>query len=181
MSSEVWPQYAESFRAYDLNGDGYITYEDLRLLQTRLSRSGEFNQHMEKLWKFLSASLDVNRDQRVDLDEWFEAWAEMREIADSYDSFPAWFQNYCDFIFDLLDEDGDGRVEEAEYDRLLQAFGRQPLPGVFASLDVDNAGSLSRRQLREAIFDFTCVNHERNVRFWGQPGGPSGDSPPTVL
>lgn len=172
MSTEVWPQYAESFRAYDLDGDGYITRKDLEVLEARLSRSGDFNQHIERLWRFLAASLDTNHDHRLDLEEWFEAWREMREIADGYDSFPVWFQNYCDFLFDLLDEDGDGRVEEPEYDRLLRAFGRRSLPGVFASLDLDGAGSLSRQQLRDAIFDFTCVNHERNVLFWGEPAEP---------
>ena len=168
MSAEIWPQYAESFRAYDLDGDGYITRNDLLELESRLDRTGEFNQHIEQLWKFLAASLDLNHDHRVDLAEWFEAWREMREIADGYDSFPIWFQNYCDFIFDLLDEDGDGRVEEAEYNRLLGIFRRTPLPGVFASLDVDGAGSLDRQQLRDAIYDFTCVHDERNVRFWGK-------------
>lgn len=171
MSNDVWAQYAESFRAYDLDGDGYITRHDLVELERRLGRAGEFNEHIERLWRFLAASLDTNHDHRVDMQEWFEAWREMREIADSYDSLPVWFRNYCDLIFDLLDDDGDGRVEEAEYNRLLAVFGREPLPGVFASLDEHGKGSLDRQQLQDAIYDFTCVHDERNVRFWGSPTG----------
>lgn len=169
MSHEIWPQYAESFRAYDLDGDGYITRHDLELLEAKLGRSGEFNQHIEQLWRFLAASLDLNHDHRLDLEEWFEAWREMRDIADSYDSFPVWFQNYCDFIFDLLDEDGDGQVLESEYDRLLAVFGRRPTPGVFAGLDAEGKGSINRAQLREAIFDFTCVHEDKSASFWGTP------------
>ncbi len=169
MSGEIWAQYAESFRAYDLDGDGFITRADLAELERRLGRSGEFNQHIEQLWKFLAASLDTNRDHRVDLEEWFEAWREMRDIADSYDSFPIWFRHYCDFIFDLLDEDGDGLVVEAEYEHLLAVFNRRPVPGVFASLDEEGKNALTRAQFHEAVFDFTCVREERNVRFWGQP------------
>lgn len=167
MSSDVWAQYFESFDAYDLNGDGFITRDDLVELAARLGRPGCFNEHIEQLWKFLAASLDVDHDHRVDAHEWFEAWRELREIADSYDSFPVWFRNYCDFIFDLLDEDGDGQVLESEYERLLTVFGRQPLPGVFAALDLEGKGSLTREQLQGAIFDITCVHDEKNVRFWG--------------
>ena len=167
--TDIWQQYKESFDAYDLDGDGYITRADLDELESRLGRSGEFVEHLDKLWRFLAASLDTNRDQRVDLQEWYEAWREMREGADNYDSLPCWFRNYCDLIFSILDEDGDGHVVESEYERFLAVFGREALPGVFAELDSDKSGTVTTEQLQNAVYDFTCVHDERNVRFWGRP------------
>ena len=68
-----------------------------------------------------------------------------------------------ELVFEVFDQDEDGKVNQAEWGQLLAAFNESPVyaPLVFPSLDQDHDGWLTKGEIRELFINF-CYSDDPN-------------------
>ena len=64
-------------KKYDLDGDGYITREEVDIV---LSRMGDHHDdgYLEKLFNFVFENFDTDGDGRISLPEWYNAFRHIK-------------------------------------------------------------------------------------------------------
>ncbi|GHE47408.1 EF-hand domain-containing protein [Streptomyces capitiformicae] len=139
------------FATMDADGDGVITAHDYL---SRIERVVQATGRTEddplvvtaraeglKAWEVM----DANADGRLTFDE-YDAWVD----ADKFD-------NVCRFalgsLFDLVDTDGDGALDRAEFTTLRTALNNPAdnAEAAFNTLDIDGDGRVARDAYLAAI------------------------------
>lgn len=118
---------------YDTNKDGVIEKVDfddaLDKVKTLHKWSSEDKQFLEaqallnKIWEGLRSRADVNKDGKIQKDEWCKMWGECIGDVAAGKGFPAWQQDYMEFMFYANDTSGDGFIDEGEYTAVYQLLG----------------------------------------------------------
>ena len=125
----------EAFNEADTDGDGKLSYEELKdLLQTL-----GLKEDKEKLNKFVTA-LDMDGNGTIDL-------AEFQSIVNMIDAkTTVTFEQQLREIFDLYDADGSGNIDQAELAQLMATLGYdltdQELHAMIAEVDMDRDGDI---------------------------------------
>lgn len=150
------------FNLYDLNNDGFISLEDdfVRFLDVLVgagyleSASEKYNRMRSEsvaLWNDLRDHADKNRDERVNLNEWLTWHNALDEKVEAGATFP--FEQYFATMFSIMDMDGTGYVTPDEYQLLLKLYDvrieDREAQEIFAALDRDDDGRLSREEVAE--------------------------------
>jgi len=118
---------------YDQNGDGVIEKVDFDECLEKIVKLHHWSSNekaftdaqatLMKIWEGLRSRADVNNDGRIQKDEWCKMWSEcIKDVADGK-GFPAWQQDYMEFMFYANDTSGDGLIDEGEYTAVYQLFG----------------------------------------------------------
>ncbi|WP_030772476.1 EF-hand domain-containing protein [Streptomyces sp. NRRL F-2664] len=157
-------KYAQWFRGADVDGDGFITQKDVRLMSGRYiaardtapdSATGRrLTEAMDDFWAHVIAPMDQDGDGKVDLREMTEGFK--RALTDRALA-PQQTGPATDLFFDLADLNADGVIDQAEFQ---QMFGRvADVPGedcaaVFAALDRNGSGGLDRAEFHQALQEF---------------------------
>jgi Ca2+-binding EF-hand superfamily protein len=148
MASEFQrKKIAGVFDAMDADGDGFLEKEDFAALTARwtATRSAGDEVRLAKVmmgwWDTLLAASDLDRDDRVTLDE-------VLLVVDRLDTMPEAVTGTAEAMFEATDEDGDGRISAEEYHRLIEAWSGQETDtdAVFPLLDRDGDGHLSKEE-----------------------------------
>jgi Ca2+-binding EF-hand superfamily protein len=168
---------AHQFRIYDTNADGVLERTDLlrvadALAEARGHEPGSapyesLAAHYEALWAPLQRRSGGSLRARVTL-EAFLLWHE--EVLADLASYDKTLGAMAGLLFDVFDEDSDGVVHLAEYERFARATG---IPGTPASwfprLDLDGDGRLTRDEVRALAeqFYFSDDPHAPGNWFFG--------------
>lgn len=174
-------KYADYFARLDRNDNGVLEREDfatyVAAIADALSAAGSTptDEALDRLrtatttfWTMLVATLDVDGDQAIDLGELVGAFSQAAIDAEHNGVVPPWAAEHAVATFRVLDVDGDGAIDHAEYDAYLSAI-RSPADSAaaFALLDVNGDGAI---QLADV---------EKRYREWLESG--DRDAPGNVL
>ncbi|HEX7307176.1 EF-hand domain-containing protein [Lentzea sp.] len=157
-------KYRQWFRGADVDGDGVITIQDVRLMGERFIQSRGATQGsetarrltdgLEAFWANVIAPMDGDGDGKVDLREMTEGFR--RALADR-SLYPHQVGPVADCYFDLIDADGDDRVDQAEFGEIFGMAGNvstEDCAAVFKALDLDGSGGLDRAEFHQALTEF---------------------------
>jgi Ca2+-binding EF-hand superfamily protein len=168
---------AHQFRIYDTNADGVLERTDLlRVADALAAARGDepgsaayqtLSTHYEELWAPLQRRAGGALHAKVTL-EGYLAWH--TEVLADVTTYEKALGRMAGLLFDVFDEDGDGVVNLAEYERFARCTG---IPGTPASwfprLDLDNDGRLTRDEVRALAeqFYFSDDPHAPGNWFYG--------------
>ncbi|XVS62222.1 EF-hand domain-containing protein [Actinosynnema sp. CA-299493] len=157
-------KYRQWFKGADVDGDGVITREDVRLMGERyIAARGDASESetarrltdgLDAFWASVIAPMDQDGDGKVDLREMTEGF---RQALADPTLYPHQVGPVGDCYFDLIDLDGDDRVDQAEFGEIFGLAGNvspEDCAAVFDALDVDGSGGLSRDEFHQALAEF---------------------------
>ncbi|SDF36023.1 EF hand [Lentzea fradiae] len=157
-------KYRQWFRGADVDGDGVITVQDVRLMGERFTTARgaasasetahRLTEGLAAFWANVIAPMDVDGDGKVDLREMTEGFH--RALAD-----PSLYSQQvgpvADCYFDLIDLDGDDRIDREEFREIFGLAGNvspEDCSAVFDALDLDGSGGLDRAEFHQALLEF---------------------------
>ncbi|MEL6381008.1 MAG: calcium-binding protein [Cyanobacteria bacterium J06626_18] len=158
------------FSMYDSDYTGTLVKDDFELMFKKLSTLRNWSRRsprclvlQDKLmrkWQGLEKKADTHDNDEISLDEWLAYYDEV--LADSK-ACSEIVSDLIEIIFDVFDQDEDGKVSQAEWGQLLAAFNESPVyaPLVFPSLDKDQDGWLTKTEIRE-LFHAFCTGDDPN-------------------
>lgn len=143
------------FSAMDANGDGFLEESDFRALAARWSavRGPGDHQRLTDLmlgwWATLLAASDLDRDDKVTLDE-------VLLVVDELPDMPKAVITTADAMFEAIDQNQDGLISASEYRQLIETWTGQTADtdATFPLLDADGDGNLSRSEFASLWFEF---------------------------
>ena len=111
---------------------------------------------------------EPDRDGRITLEEYRAA---MMAVFVDVDEFDDMFLEVSESLLALADTNGDGRVEAAEFQVLLQARGLSEAECAiaFAHVDADGDGSISLQEYVDAVHDYYTNPAEGTPGSWLYP------------
>ncbi|WP_091617116.1 EF-hand domain-containing protein [Amycolatopsis saalfeldensis] len=157
------------FGAMDADGDGFLTEADFaalaqRWVAARGAHAGSpevkrLSEIMLGWWTTLLAASDVNRDGQVTVDE-------VLLVVDQLGDMPDAVTGTAAAMFEAIDENGDGRISQSEYRRLIETWNgtgtgtatATATDEIFPILDLDGDGYLSADEFAEHWTEFWAGN-----------------------
>ncbi|KAK3705437.1 hypothetical protein RRG08_034013 [Elysia crispata] len=117
----------------DTNKDGVIekcdfdeAVEKISSLHHWKSNDAAFKEAQDKvnkIWDGLREQADKNKDGKITKEEWQKMWEGCIKDVVEGKPFPAWQQDYLEFMFYANDTSGDGFIDRDEYTAIYQLFG----------------------------------------------------------
>ncbi|MER6398758.1 EF-hand domain-containing protein [Kitasatospora sp. NPDC001603] len=157
-------KYGQWFRGADTDGDGFITRQDVRAMSERYiaargtapdsATARRLTDGMDEFWTNVIAPMDQDGDGKVDLREMTEGFK--RALTDPA-RFPEQIEPVTNCFFDLVDLNGNGKIEQAEFQLMFNSISGVPgedCAEVFAALDRDGSGALDRTEFHQAVSEF---------------------------
>jgi len=116
---------------YDTNKDGVIDKVDFEEALEKVTKLHNWGKDeiaknqvtLDKIWEGLRAQCDINNDGKVQKNEWIKMYGECIKNVASGKEFPAWQNDYMEFMFYANDTSGDGFIDEGEYAEVYKLFG----------------------------------------------------------
>jgi Ca2+-binding EF-hand superfamily protein len=151
------------FRAMDADGDGFLTEADFAALAARWvaargvhagsPEAERLSEIMLGWWTTLLAASDVNRDGQVTVEE-------VLLVVDQLGDMPDAVTGTAGAMFEAIDENGDGRISQSEYRRLIETWNGAgtATDEIFPILDLDGDGYLSAAEFAEHWTEFWAGN-----------------------
>ncbi|MDX8054326.1 EF-hand domain-containing protein [Lentzea sp. BCCO 10_0798] len=155
---------ARRFRTYDTDGDGFIEREDFTQAGERTTKAFglavddpkavRFHDMLIGLWEHLSSVADRDRDGRISVDEYKNAFA--NGLLETPESFDEGYVPFLDALMSIADEDDDGKLtleEHVKWTGALLHLSERDARGIHDLLS-DEDGLLSTEALLAAIREF---------------------------
>jgi len=158
------------FGALDADGDGRLTEDDFEVFALRLVQAfGEapgsptatvVRHHYRELWRAVARRSDLDDDGAVSQAEYLR-WL---DTASHDDGFDRDVRPLAEAVVLLVDADGNGVAEVAEFTRLLRACGLSDVEAAdaLAAVDHDGNGSVSVVEIVRVVRDF-CLAPARST------------------
>ncbi|MGW6934572.1 EF-hand domain-containing protein [Lentzea sp. NPDC054927] len=167
-----------TFAHYDVNGNGVIELADVYALANRLlrafgepassERGRDLVEAYDRFWEMLVNHCDADRDGRIGPEEYREA---MIELVLEGGPINMDFLEIVQSLLDLMDTNGDGRVDTDEFQVLLKARGLSEAECglAFTHLDTDGDGAISVQEYVAAVRDYYTNPAEDTPGSWLYP------------
>jgi Ca2+-binding EF-hand superfamily protein len=152
------------FNVWDTNGDGAITAEDPKQVAQNLAKLQGLEPGSPEHERFYSGfmsyqddflkTVDVDESGRVTLEEWL---AYHEEMLKDEGRFEATALTSIKVMFELMDQNRDGKITLEEYGEWMKAFriGEQgTTEEVFQKLDLNENGTLSKEEVLQLTREF---------------------------
>jgi Ca2+-binding EF-hand superfamily protein len=172
MASELQRRkVAGVFHAMDVDGDGFLEREDFQALAKRWTAvrnltTGDpdyagLTELMMGCWEILLAASDLDRDDRVSLDEVLLVVDRLPAMLDAVKATAA-------AIFAAIDKNGDDLISANEYRQLIETWTGRPVDtdSVFHRLDLDGDGHLSREEFTAFWVEFWAGDDPTSPGTW---------------
>jgi Ca2+-binding EF-hand superfamily protein len=159
------------FYALDADQDGYLEEEDFQCLTDRWNQIRGYQpgtpEHermtavMMGWWQALLAASDLDRDNRVTLDEVMLVVDQLPHVRDQVLAT-------AHSMFEAVDENGNGEVSPAEYNQMITAWKGYDVDtdGAFRFLDANGDGHLSREEFADLWADFWIGDDQASPSKW---------------
>ncbi|WP_330275953.1 EF-hand domain-containing protein [Lentzea sp. NBC_00516] len=157
-------KYRQWFNGADADGDGVITRRDVRMMGERYiaargaapesTTARRLTDGLDAFWANVIAPMDHDGDGKVDLREMTEGF---RQALADPTLYPQQVGPVADCYFDLIDLDGDDRVDQEEFKEIFSLAGNVPSEdcvAVFDALDLNGSGGLDRTEFHQALTEF---------------------------
>jgi Ca2+-binding EF-hand superfamily protein len=153
------------FSMYDSDYTGTLVKKDFELLFKKLSTLRNWSKRsprcivlenkLMRKWQALRQKADTHQNQEVSIEEWLAYYDEVLADTQACSELVA---ELIELIFDVFDQDEDGKINQTEWGYLLAAFNESPVyaPLVFPVLDQDQDGWLTKAEIRELFQTFCC-------------------------
>jgi Ca2+-binding EF-hand superfamily protein len=161
-------KYGQWFRGADVDGDGFITQQDVRAMSERYiaardtapdsATARRLTEGMDEFWTNVIAPMDQDGDGKVDLREMTEGF---RSVLTDPALYPRQIAPVTNCFFDLVDLNADGKIDQAEFQQMFDSVAGVPgedCATVFAALDRDGSGGLDRAEFHQALTEFFYGN-----------------------
>lgn len=161
-------KYAQWFRGADVDGDGFITQQDVRMMSERYiaarntppdsSTARRLTEGMDEFWTNVIAPMDRDGDGQVDVREMIEGF---RRVLTDRALYPQQIEPVTNCFFDLVDLDSDGKIDQAEFHLMFDSVAAVPgedCAAVFTALDQNGSGGLDRAEFHDAVAEFFYGN-----------------------
>ncbi|MFC9974983.1 EF-hand domain-containing protein [Spirillospora sp. NPDC127200] len=157
------------FAAMDGDGDGALRESDFAALTARWTRirgsapgspdHTRVTMVMMGWWATLAAAAE--RDDRVTLED-------VMAVVDRLDDMPDAVAGTAETMFEAIDENGDGRIDAAEYRRLIEAWNGAPTDtdAVFPLLDLDGDGHICEEEFVRLWSGFWAGDDPEDPSTW---------------
>ncbi|MCX2947356.1 EF-hand domain-containing protein [Lentzea sp. NEAU-D7] len=167
-----------TFAHYDVNRNGVIELADVYALADRLlrafgepassERGRELVEAYDRFWEMLAGHCDTDRDGKIGPVEYRDA---MTEAFVEGGPINMDFLEVVQSLLDLMDTNGDGRVDASEFGVLLKARGlsEEECGRAFAHLDTDGDGAISVHEYVTAVRDYYTNPAEDTPGSWLYP------------
>lgn len=154
------------FTVYDQNHDGVIERSDYILLANNISKakgfaldsplSARLRECMLRVWGNLEHIADKNQDGSVTLEEFLAYRDQLHQDEIKFNDLVSAGLT----LFDVMDDNHDGQIELQEFISFYSFFQLDEALAVdvFAKLDVEKTGYLTREQLRIYSREFNLGN-----------------------
>ncbi|MFD9302888.1 EF-hand domain-containing protein [Streptomyces sp. NPDC060048] len=109
---------------------------------------------MDGFWTNVIAPIDQDGDGKVDLMDMTEGF---RRVLTDPALYPEQIEPVTNCFFDLVDLNGDGKIDQAEFQQMFDSVAGVPgedCAAVFAALDQDGSGALDRAEFHQAVSEF---------------------------
>ena len=150
------------FTVYDQNSDGVIERSDYILLANNISKakgfeldsplSARLRECLLRVWGNLEIIADKNHDGSVTLEEFLDYRGALHQDEVKYNDLVSAGLT----LFDVMDDNQDGKIELREFKLFYSFFQLDEglAAEVFAHLDIEQTGYLTRDQLRTYSQEF---------------------------
>lgn len=161
-------KYAQWFKGADVDSDGFITQQDVRMMSERYiaargtvpdsSTARLLTEGMDTFWTNVIAPMDQDHDGKVDLREMTEGF---KRVLTDPALYPEQIEPVTNCFFDLVDLNADGEIDQAEFQLMFDSVAAVPgedCAAVFAALDQNGSGALNRAEFHQAVAEFFYGN-----------------------
>jgi Ca2+-binding EF-hand superfamily protein len=158
------------FSMYDSDYTGALVKNDFDLMFKKLSKLRDWSKRsprcivledkLMRKWKGLAQKADTAHNQEVSIDEWLAYYDEVLADKQTCSEMVA---DLMEIVFDVFDQDEDGKVNQEEWGQLLAAFNESPVyaPQIFPTLDGDSDGWLTKPEILKLFQNF-CTSDDPN-------------------
>ncbi|MFB8787776.1 MAG: EF-hand domain-containing protein [Potamolinea sp.] len=157
---------ALAFYRYDLSKDGVVEALDFDMAGQKLAELqgfepgsleyGKITSAFKTEWDTFLKPADQDGDDKLTLDEYIKLAEQLIEGPNATEINLSVNQH----LFDIIDLDGDGTINTNEFVIFLKAraITEEEAKFAFSKLDVDNSGSISRKQFAKHLMDYYRSN-----------------------
>ena len=135
-------EFLATFKAFDLNGNGKIEYEEYRKISDFLEEEDKKHDKADELYEAFN-EIDTDGNGYITPDEFFMFCLKYSpEVAANKDKFV--------YTFRTIDLDGNGKIEFAEFKKFIKSIEKATIDGkldqntlIFCMLDKNDDGFIS--------------------------------------
>ena len=140
----------QTFDLYDADSDGFIVYEELQQLMSRIGAPAD-----ETTLRTMIATLDTDNDGKISKAEFLD-WSAEHASDDASD------HERAEALFRMFDEDGDQEITIGEFKRKVDALGAglsvDDVGAIVNELDTDNNGTIGLHEFEILVQKYTPKN-----------------------
>jgi len=156
-------KFTALFACFDFDKNGILEKSDYEHFAQNLSTAYALTpgtapyatMHAETmaLWDFVHNMADKDGDHRVSSAEFIDAYGAM---TDNDEIFQQMLMSYAEFVIRTGDIDGDGRLNEDEYTKILWCYGIADADArkAFQHLVTDGSSSLTNAAMEQVFAEF---------------------------
>ena len=153
------------FCMYDGDHNEYLVKKDFEKIAIKIAEIKNIGARSPKvlalkerfvqMWKSLSSKADASGDKKICLSEWL---AYYDDVLSDQTKYLKEVQSLMKLIFEVFDDNGDGRFCQEEWKQLFRVYNIHPAYALatFQQLDMNGDGFLSRDEILVLIDDFFC-------------------------
>ncbi len=151
------------FHFFDADGNSTVEAEDMDIIVENFAKifnwemgdenSKNFGSAFKKYWRKLMMVSDTDKDDKISLAEFLQAYERTLVNDGTYEQF---VKPFLDNIFPLIDINKDDKLQLNEFTKLYQGF-RNPVENaqmIFNLLDGNGDGVLSKEEVYQHFYDF---------------------------